>query len=103
LVFRLKDPNNYYIIRANALENNYRLYPVVNGRRSQFAGANLKVTSGEWHELRVEAVGNKITCYYDGSQKIVATDDTFKEAGKVGLWTKADSVTSFDDLKVVAK
>jgi Domain of Unknown Function (DUF1080) len=103
LVFRLKDPNNYYIVRANALENNYRLYHVVNGRRSQFAGANLKVTSGEWHELRVEAVGNKITCYYDGSKKIEASDDTFKDAGKVGLWTKADSVTHFDDLKVTAK
>jgi len=103
LVFRLKDPNNYYIVRANALENNYRLYHVVNGRRSQFAGANFKVTSGEWHELRVEAAGNKITCYYDGNRKIEATDDTFKDAGKVGLWTKADSVTSFDDLKVTAK
>src|SRR6266446_2346662 len=103
LVFRLNDPNNYYIVRANALENNYRLYHVVNGRRSQFAGANLKVTSGEWHELRVEAVGNKITCYYDGSKKIEATDGTFRDVGKIGLWTKADSVTSFDDLKVTAK
>jgi hypothetical protein len=103
LVFRLKDPNNYYIVRANALENNYRLYRVVNGRRSQFAGANFKVASGEWHELRVETVGNKITCYYDGSKKIESTDDTFKDAGKVGLWTKADSVTYFDDLKVTAK
>ena len=103
LVFRLKDPNNYYIVRANALEDNYRLYHVVNGRRSQFAGANLKVTSGEWHELRVVAVGNKITCYYDGVKKIEATDSTFKDAGKVGLWTKADSVTHFDDLKVTAK
>ena len=103
LVFRLKDPNNYYIVRANALENNYRLYHVVNGRRSQFAGANLRITSGEWHELRVEAVGNRIICYYDGDKKIEATDGTFKDAGKVGLWTKADSVTSFDDLKVTAK
>jgi len=103
LVFRLQDPNNYYIVRANALENNYRLYHVVNGRRSQFAGANLKVTSGEWHELRVEVAGNKITCYYDGNKKIEATDNTFKDAGKVGLWTKADSVTYFDDLKVTAK
>jgi hypothetical protein len=103
LVFRLKDPNNYYIVRANALENNYRLYRVVNGRRSQFAGANFKVTSGEWHELRVEAAGNKINCYYDGAKKIEATDDTFKDAGKIGLWTKADSVTYFDDLKVTAK
>jgi hypothetical protein len=103
LVFRLKDPNNYYIVRANALENNYRLYHVVNGRRSQFAGANLKVTSGEWHELRVELVGNKFTCYYDGSKKIETTDDTFKDAGKIGLWTKADSVTYFDDLEATAK
>lgn len=103
LVFRLKDANNYYIVRANALEDNYRLYHVVNGSRRQFAGANFKVTSSEWHELRVEAVGNKFTCYYDGAKKIEATDDTFKEGGKIGLWTKADSVTYFDDLKVQAK
>jgi hypothetical protein len=103
LVFRLKDANNYYIVRANALEDNYRLYRVVAGNRRQFAGANFKVTPGEWHELRVECVGNKILCYYDGGKKIEATDDTFKEAGKVGLWTKADSVTYFDDLKVTAK
>ncbi|HJX83707.1 MAG TPA: family 16 glycoside hydrolase, partial [Candidatus Angelobacter sp.] len=103
LVFRLKDPNNYYVVRANALEDNYRLYHVVNGRRVQFAGANFKVTSEEWHELRVEIVGNKIICYYDGNKKIEATDDTFRDAGKVGLWTKADSITYFDDLRVTAK
>ena len=103
LVFRLKDPNNYYIVRANALEDNYRLYHVVDGRRRQFAGANFKVSSGVWHELRVEAVGNKFSCYFDGDKKIEATDDTFTGAGKVGLWTKADSVTYFDDLKVTAK
>jgi 3-keto-disaccharide hydrolase len=103
LVFRLKDPNNYYVVRANALEDNYRLYHVVNGRRREFAGVNFKVTSGEWHELRVEVVGNKITCYYDGNKKIEAHDDTFKDAGKIGLWTKADSVTHFDDLRVTAK
>jgi hypothetical protein len=103
LVFRLKDANNYYMVRANALEDNYRLYHVVAGNRRQFAGANFKVTSGEWHELKVECVGNKIICYYDGVKKIEATDDTFKDAGKVGLWTKADSVTYFDDLRVTAK
>ena len=103
MVFRLKDANNYYVVRANALENNYRLYHVVNGRRVQFAGANFKVASGEWHELRVECVGNHIACYYDNEKKIDATDETFKEAGKVGLWTKADSVTYFDDLRVTAK
>ncbi len=103
LVFRLKDANNYYIVRANALEDNYRLYHVINGSRRQFAGANFKVTSGEWHELRVECVGNRIICYYDGQKKIEATDDTFRDAGKIGLWTKADSVTYFDDLRVTAK
>jgi DNA-binding response OmpR family regulator len=85
------------------VDDPHRLYHVVNGRRSQFAGANLKVTSGEWHELRVEIVGSKITCYYDGNKKIEATDGTFKDAGKIGLWTKADSVTYFDDLKATAK
>jgi hypothetical protein len=103
LVFRLKDTNNYYIVRANALEDNYRLYHVVDGRRVQFAGANFKVSSGTWHELRVEATGNKFVCYFDGVKKIEVTDDTFKDAGKVGLWTKADSVTYFDDLTIKAK
>src|SRR5438128_8223054 len=62
LVFRLKDANNYYIVRANAVENNYRLYHVINGSRRQFAGANFKVMSCEWKELSVEAGVNKIIC-----------------------------------------
>ena len=103
VVFRLKDANNYYIARANALEGNYRLYRVADGNRQQIGGANLKVASDEWHEIRAECVGNQIICYYDGEKKIGTTDDTFKEAGKVGLWTKADSVTHFDDLRVTAK
>jgi Domain of Unknown Function (DUF1080) len=103
LVFRLVDSNDYYIVRANALEDNYRLYRVVGGNRRQFAGANFKVTPGEWHEIRVECIGNRILCYFDGVKRIEATDNTFKEAGKVGLWTKADSVTYFDDLTVTAK
>jgi hypothetical protein len=103
LVFRYRDENNYYVVRANALENNYRLYHVVNGRRQQFAGANLTVTPKQWHELKVVCVDNQITCYFDTKQAIQATDDTFKEAGKIGVWTKADSVTYFDDLSVTAK
>ena len=103
LVFRLRDANNYYIVRANALENNYRLYRVVNGRREQIAGANVQVSSGEWHELSIVCSGNSIACYFDGEKKIETTDDTFSEAGKVGLWTKADSVTFFDDVKVTAR
>jgi len=100
LVFRLKDKDNYYITRANALEDNFRVYHVVKGRRVQFAGANFKVTSNAWHEIKVEARGNEFKCLYDGQLKFTAKDDTFKEAGKIGLWTKADSVIHFDDLKV---
>ena len=80
-----------------------RLYHIISGSRRRFAEANLKVTSGEWHEPKVECAGNKIVCYYDGVKKIEAKDDTFKEAGKIGLWTKVDSVTYFDDLRVSAK
>ncbi len=103
LVFRYLDENNYYIVRANALENNYTLYHVIKGSRRQFASANLKVTPKQWHELKVVCVGNQIACFFDSQQVIQATDETFKEAGKVGIWTKADSVTYFDDLSVTAK
>jgi glycosyl hydrolase family 59 (putative galactocerebrosidase) len=100
IVFRYQDLNNYYVARANALEDNYRLYHVVTGRRRQFAGANFRVTSNQWHTLRVEVIGSQIKCYYDGALKITAADETFKGPGKVGLWTKADSVTHFDDFEV---
>ena len=100
LVFRLKDKDNYYVVRANALEDNFRLYHTVNGRRVQFAGANFKVTSQEWHEIRVEARGDEFKCYYDGQLRITAKDGTFTEAGRVGLWTKADSVIYFDEFSV---
>jgi Domain of Unknown Function (DUF1080) len=103
LVFRLRDADNYYVVRANALEDNYNLYHVVRGSRREIGGSRVKVTSGEWHEIRVEMKTNRITCYYDGQKKIEATDDTFKGAGRIGVWTKADSVTSFDDLHVIAK
>ena len=98
LVFRLRDKDNYYVVRANALEDNFRLYHVVNGKRVQFAGSNIKVTPQAWHDIRVEARGNEFRCYYDGQLKIRAQDGTFKDAGRIGLWTKADSVIYFDDL-----
>ena len=99
LVFRFRDPKSYYVVRANALENNFRLYKMVNGRRLQFAGANVKVSSGEWHTLRAVAKVDHIVCYFDGKQLIDAHDKTY-DKGKVGLWTKADSVIAFDDLTV---
>ena len=98
LMFRLKDSDNYYITRANALEGNVRLYKVVNGSRKQFASADLEVTSGEWHALEVRARGPELSVSWDGREVIRATDSTFGR-GKIGLWTKADSVTAFDDLE----
>jgi hypothetical protein len=100
LVFRYQDENNYYVTRANALEDNVRLYHVVNGRRRQFAGWNGKVAGQTWHTLAVEARGNRFQVFFDGTRVIDAQDDTFKDAGKVGVWTKADSVTWFDALSV---
>jgi hypothetical protein len=98
LIFRVKDADNYYLARANALEDNVRLYHVVKGKRVQFAGWNGKVASGVWHQLAVQAVGDHFTVSFDGKQVIDAHDKTFPGAGKVGVWTKADSVTFFDDL-----
>ena len=100
LVFRYQDENNYYITRANALEQNVRLYRVVNGNRQQLANGSGAVTSGAWHELRVEAQGDHFSVSWDGKEIIDAHDQTFPNAGRIGLWTKADSVTQFDDLKV---
>jgi hypothetical protein len=100
LVFRYQDENNYYVTRANALEDNVRLYHVVKGKRRQFAGWNGKVASQTWHTLAVEAHGDHFQVVFDGKPVIDAKDDTFKDAGKVGLWTKADSVTHFDALSV---
>ena len=100
LVFRYQDENNYYVTRANALEDNVRLYHVVKGNRRQFAGWNGKVASQTWHTLAVAARGDRFQVFFDGRPVIEAKDDTFKDAGKVGLWTKADSVTHFDALSV---
>ena len=100
LVFRYQDENNYYVTRANALEGNVRLYHVVKGARQQFAEWGGPVASGVWHELVVEARGEQFTVYRDGQKVITAQDKTFLDPGKVGMWTKADSVTYFDNLRV---
>ncbi len=100
VVFRFKDADNYYVARANALEDNVNLYHVVNGRRRQIKGWNGKVAPNTWHILAVEARGDHLQVFWEGKQIIDAKDDTFRDAGKVGLWTKADSVTYFDALTV---
>ena len=100
IVVRLLDPDNYYVARANALEDNVRFYRVVDGRREQLGGANLKVTPKQWHTLGLRAEGERFTVAYDGKTLFGVTDKTFAEAGGVALWTKADSVTRFDQLTI---
>ena len=111
LVWRYQDENNYYIVRANAREDNVVLYKVQNGRRTDLPvkgegrtyGKASKVPSGQWGALRVVAKGPLFEVYHDGRKLYEVEDTTFTQAGKVGVWTKADSVTYFDDLTVVTR
>ena len=95
-VVRLRDPRNYYITRANALEDNVRLYRVVDGRRTQFAGVDVRVPRDRWQTLGLRVAGGRFEVSLDGRTLFSATDRTFAEAGRVGMWTKADSLTHFD-------
>jgi hypothetical protein len=111
LLWRYRDKDNYYIVRANALEQNVVLYKVENGKRADLPlkgegrtyGKKAKVPAGQWSTLRVIAKGNLFAVYFNGERLFHVEDATFAEAGKVGLWTKADSVTYFDDLQVAVK
>ena len=101
LVWRYIDNNNYYITRYNPLEKNLRLYNVVNGNRIQIKSVeSLNIPSGEWFTLTVKMKGNTITCELNDKELIKTTNDTFKSAGKIGLWTKADAQSYFDDLTI---
>jgi len=107
IVFRFKDADNYYIVRANALEDNVVLYKTVNGKRSSLQvkgrtfgyGVDTRVPKGKWSTLRVEFKGRLFTVQFNGKSLFEVEDDTFNDAGAVGVWTKADSVTLFDDFK----
>jgi len=103
VIWRVQDANNYYIARANALEDNVTIYHTINGKRVAFKNINTKVKSGVWHTLRVDFKGNKFTVTFDGNKVIDATDESFTSAGKVGVWTKADSVTLFDNFTYGAR
>jgi hypothetical protein len=101
IVWRYQDANNYYVARFNPLEDNYRPYHVVAGKRTQFGGKEgIKVPAGEWHTLAIKMVGDAIECALDGQKQIDAKDTTITKAGKVGLWTKADAQTHFDNFHV---
>ncbi len=100
LVWRYIDNNNYYIARCNPLENNFRFYKVVNGSRKQLKSVDCNIKSGEWFTMSIVMNGNNISCSLNGSKMIETSDDTYPNAGKVGLWTKADAQSYFDDLSV---
>jgi hypothetical protein len=97
LVWRAKDKKNYYLARYNPLEDNFRLYKVVDGKRTLIQNYDIQHTDG-WHTLRVVMKGDQIECYYDGKKYLEARDSTFTEGGMIGLWSKADAQSHFDDL-----
>lgn len=111
LIWRAKDADNYYVCRANALENNVVLYKTVAGKRAALDivgrkggyGVHTPVASGRWHTLRVDFRGPRFTVHFNGQQLFEVEDDTFAQAGWVGLWTKADSVTVFDDFRLESR
>ncbi len=112
VVWRYRDPNNYYIVRANALEDNVVLYKVQNGERisippkdmpSRSYGVKHTIPKRSWSELKVVFIRNAATIYLDGAKLFEAEDDTFPDSGKIGLWTKADSVTYFDNFEFRSK
>jgi hypothetical protein len=100
LAIRLLTPDDYYVVRANALEDNVRFYRVVKGRREQLAGTDIKVAGNSWHTLALRAKGEHFSVSFDGKTLFSAQDATFPNPGKVALWTKADSVTYFDNLAI---
>jgi hypothetical protein len=100
IAVRLTTPDDYYVVRANALGDNVSFYRVVKGMREQLAGADTKIKSNEWHTLSLSADGAWFTIAFDGKQLFTATDTTFMNPGKLALWTKADSVIRFDWLDI---
>jgi hypothetical protein len=100
IAVRLSSPDDYFVVRANALEDNVRFYRVVRGRREQLESASLKVSANEWHTLGLKAEGDRFTIAFDGKQLYTVTDKTFPNGGQVALWTKSDSVTRFDRLDI---
>lgn len=102
IVWRAKDAKNYYIARYNPLEDNYRVYKLVDGKRTQLENADIKRSDGR-HTLRVTMKDDHIECFYDGKKYLDAKDTTFSGPGKIGLWTKADAQTQFDNLMLVGE
>ncbi len=100
IMWRVQDRDNYYIARFNPLEDNFRIYYVKNGRRHMIESADVRLEPGRWHSMTIVQAGARYECFLDGKRYLAGTDSHFGKAGGVGLWTKADAVTSFDDFQV---
>lgn len=99
LIWRFKDKDDYYITRANALENNVTIYHTIDGVRRAFKNVDMNVSPNAWHTLRAEFKGSNFTVFFDGRKALEAEDSTLEGSGPVGVWTKADSKTYFDDFR----
>jgi hypothetical protein len=100
IAVRVTSPSDYYLVRANALEDNVRFYRIVKGRRQQLATADIKVPGGAWHTLGLKAENDRFTVSFNGKTLHSTTDRTLTGAGRIALWTKSDSVTRFDQISI---
>jgi hypothetical protein len=100
IAVRVADADNYYVVRANALEDNVRFYRVAKGRREQLHGVNIKVAGNQWHTLGIKAQDDRFTIEFDGKTLFATSDKTFSGAGKIALWTKSDSITRFNQIAI---
>jgi hypothetical protein len=99
IVWRAQDDKNYYLARYNPLEDNYRLYKVIGGKRTLLQNADITHSDG-WHTLRITMKGDSITCFYDDKKYLEHKDDALPKAGMIGLWSKADAQSQFDALSL---
>jgi hypothetical protein len=103
VAFRIQDETNYYVVRASSLGNTFRFYKIVNGQRGPLIGPEVPIPAGAWHDITINCKGNQIRCLLDGKELIpVMTDNSFAR-GKIGFWTKSDSVSYFADTRIVYK
>jgi hypothetical protein len=100
VVWRYHDAKNYYLARANPLDNNLKVYKVVKGIRREIKSVKLKMKAGEWYTLKVAMIGYTLNCYLNDQKLLSATDTTFPNAGQVGFWSRSDAISLFDDLKI---
>jgi len=101
-VWRYIDEKNYYVARANPLENNFRLYKVVDGDRIELESTNVEINSNKWYYIKIRMKDDNIKCYFNNKLELETTDRSFSDAGKIGFWTKSDAVTYFDNLEITA-